>query len=99
MHVDETQSALQSVYLACTVRRSCNILNRSGPAATAWTKNLCQEMCLGAVEENFMPSAPKVTVELVTFPFGLEPPVTNFYQEIGGSDGFSVSPRSVHLIS
>jgi hypothetical protein len=46
-----------------------------------------------------MPSEPKFTVELVTFPFGLEPPVANLYQEIGGSDGFSGSSLSAHLIS
>jgi hypothetical protein len=46
-----------------------------------------------------MPSEPKVTVELVTFPFGLEAPIANFYKEIGGSDGFSGSSRSIHQIS
>jgi hypothetical protein len=46
-----------------------------------------------------MPSEPKFTLELVTFPFGMEAPVANFYQEMGGSDGFSGSSRSVRLIS
>jgi len=41
VYVDEIQSALESVYPACTVNRSWNILNTSGPAATSWTKNLC----------------------------------------------------------
>jgi len=46
-----------------------------------------------------MPSELKVTVELATFSFGLEIPVANLYQQIGGSDGFSGSSRSVQLIS
>ena len=46
-----------------------------------------------------MPSGPKVTVELVIFPFGPDAPFANYYQAIGGFEGFIGSCRSVHQIS
>jgi hypothetical protein len=46
-----------------------------------------------------MPSERKVTVELVTFPFGPEAPFANFYQEIVCSEGFSGCFRFVHQTS